>query len=399
MYERYRARCRSLLAFPSIESEHDALLEEMLNELFMDGEDLSMGNTLVAAVGFFLPYLSKRGGGRLPLTGQALRGWKVLCPPRSRLPLPWEVVALLVMELLDRGSKEIALCLLVTFELYLRPGEPHKLRVADLIRPLSEKTGRDQYAFVLNPIEVGVPSKTGEFDDALLLDLPRHQAVGPAVHEMLLERFGAALNEPLDRLSGIGALPLFSCSQLEVSLAVAQVDKELNLAKALGKLHMHRVRHSSASHDYLVQARSLVDIRRRGRWKSFASVRRYEKSGRVAELLQKLPADLRNHAVSCGDLLYEVVAAKLSPLKRPLLSVSSSTSTVAAKALAKRGRKRVAPSCSGTSASGMPTTFADETSRPSSSAGSALDASLVSTKRCRVKAGAAPEMSGLARRS
>ena len=61
----------------------------------------------------------------------------------------------------------------------------------------SEDTGREagktggqaayrQWTIALRPQEVGVASKTIEFDEALALDLPYHKGVGEALHRFLL---------------------------------------------------------------------------------------------------------------------------------------------------------------------------------------------------------------------
>ena len=48
------------------------------------------------------------------------------------------------------------------------------------------------------------------------------------------------------------------------------------------RLSPHCLRHGAASSDFATGARRLDELQRRGRWKAAASVRRYEKSGRLA---------------------------------------------------------------------------------------------------------------------
>ena len=57
----------------------------------------------------------------------------------------------------------------------------------------------------------------------------------------------------------------------------------------IGPLHPYRWRHGGASMDFWEKHRDLVSIQKRGRWRAMASVRRYEKGGRLAQLLSKLP--------------------------------------------------------------------------------------------------------------
>ena len=86
-------------------------------------------------------------------------------PPRSRLPIPWEVVCLLVMEALDNGQMGLALHMLLMFCLYLRPNEALKIRPQDVVAPvLRGGKGYRFWTVVIHPLELGVASKTLEFD-------------------------------------------------------------------------------------------------------------------------------------------------------------------------------------------------------------------------------------------
>ena len=69
------------------------------------------------------------------------------------------------------------------------------------------------------------------------------------------------------------------------------------LIQAVTALHLHGIaehpyclRHGGASHDRGTAFRSLAEVAKRGRWRSAASVRRYEKHGRLAAQLWKLSA-------------------------------------------------------------------------------------------------------------
>ena len=79
------------------------------------------------------------------------------------------------------GDQEMCLALLLMFEMYLRPGEITKLRAVDLVPPVKKSQVHKFFTVVVAPAEVGDPTKTGEFDNALHLDLPRHQLLGPAL--------------------------------------------------------------------------------------------------------------------------------------------------------------------------------------------------------------------------
>ena len=54
-------------------------------------------------------------------------------------------------------------------------------------------------------------------------------------------------------------------------------------------LDLYALRHGGASHDFLMQTRSLVEIKKRGRWGSDLSVKRYQKASRALAELKKVP--------------------------------------------------------------------------------------------------------------
>ena len=54
------------------------------------------------------------------------------------------------------------------------------------------------------------------------------------------------------------------------------------------RLCPHALRHGGASSDFALKHLTLSEVQRRGRWKCVASVRRYEKAGRLTRQLAKL---------------------------------------------------------------------------------------------------------------
>ena len=55
------------------------------------------------------------------------------------------------------------------------------------------------------------------------------------------------------------------------------------------KLVTYQARHGGATRDILLGRRSLEEVRMRGHWRTYSSLRRYEKSGRVQKVLQITP--------------------------------------------------------------------------------------------------------------
>jgi len=56
------------------------------------------------------------------------------------------------------------------------------------------------------------------------------------------------------------------------------------------------LRHGAASEDFHRGLRSLAEVQARGRWRTSASVRRYEKAGRLLAQVSRLSDDLKQQA-------------------------------------------------------------------------------------------------------
>ena len=226
-------------------------MSQMLEDMFDSGEDLSQGEYLVAAVQFKQPHL--RGTKQsLPLSRQSLAGWRKLDPPKSRRPLPWEVVCLMALEAFSQKKVEISLYLLLAFVAYLRPGEVSRLRVCDLVAPVGTvKT----WSLVLHPFEIGVPSKTAEFDETILFDIKPIQVLPPILHRRL--RLGI---RPKGEL-------MFSTIVDEVRKFMNSVSDRFGMGAAIGDPHPYRLRISGPSRDVLMKHRTLQEVQKRGRWK------------------------------------------------------------------------------------------------------------------------------------
>lgn len=148
------------------EAELDRALVQYLDVVYAAGEGLGIGNYVKASVLFHRPELKGRLG--LPKTQQALKGWRRLNPPKSRMPIPFEVVALMAVEAKKNNKVEIGLVLLLSYMLYLRQGEFAKIRVCDVVRPVPRGGPLYQHwGIVLHPQEEGIPSKTAQWDEAL----------------------------------------------------------------------------------------------------------------------------------------------------------------------------------------------------------------------------------------
>lgn len=257
----------------------DRRLTDYLEHLYLQGEDLSRANYITAAAIYQVPGL--KGLASLPMTQQSMKGWRRLCPPRSRMPIPYEVTCLLALTACQQGLFEVALAMLLIFALYLRPNEAFLLRNRDIVRPVKSKPKAfKHFAVVLHPMEEGIPSKTLQWDEMLSLDLEYQKFLGPALIQRLqLDK--KSLDEPA-----------FTISAEDVNNFMQEQWQELGL-NPLGQPHLYRLRHGGASHEAAHGLRELTAIQARGRWQTLKSVKNYEKGGRLQQLFGALSASTR----------------------------------------------------------------------------------------------------------
>ena len=88
---------------PMTAEELDRTPVRFFDVLYRRGKHVSHGERLLSAACFLHPRLGRQHGQWLCGSRQALRGWSRLTPKRSRLPLPWEIVCLIVNWLVTRG--------------------------------------------------------------------------------------------------------------------------------------------------------------------------------------------------------------------------------------------------------------------------------------------------------
>ena len=281
-YEKRLARFDDFCRTNGLACDTDARLEEALVEymdlLFAAEQPSHNGAKLLAAVGHRWPRLHHAGRLlKLPRVVKALQGWYRLVPPTTRAPVPWAAVAAIAMALIRRKQPLAALAVVLAADAYLRPGELLSLQ-ANHVVPGQHLTGGD-YRFtslVLRPEEEMVPTKTKGFNDSILLDSEARPYLGPLVARLARQKNFKAVR--LFPWSGAAFTAIFKSAADEVGLGA-------------WNLTPYILRHAGPSHDWLTKARSLDAIKRRGRWVSDMSVRRYEKSSRVMRRLAVLPRD------------------------------------------------------------------------------------------------------------
>ncbi|CAK0852610.1 unnamed protein product, partial [Prorocentrum cordatum] len=229
-------------------------------------EPSNSGAKLLAAIGHRDPRLHHAGRLlKLPRMARALQGWRRLVPPVTRAPAPWAAVAAIAVALVCMDQRRAALGVVLAADAYLRPGELLSLRTHH-VAPAQPHAGGDCCftSLALRPEEESVATKTKGFNDSILLDSPSRSHLGPLVERL-------AISPPPMQLLFPWSGPAYNATFKEAAPLVGLASWELT---------PYILRHSGPSHDWLTKTRTLEAIKRRGRWVSDLSMRRYEKCSR-----------------------------------------------------------------------------------------------------------------------
>ena len=275
--------------------EVDVALVKCFNHLFFAGVNPWRGETLLAAVLHQRPELGKLGGNSLPRTLRSLRGWRRLCPSRTRIPFGWDVWAGVAAEMVRRGLVRMAIAILIGVDAYLRPSELLSLRTSSLVPP-SPESG-DSWSLLLHPSSRGARSKVGESDETVLLNSRRLTFLQPALR-LLAE-------EGQDQ-------PLWHFDYPTLYRTLAEIGRKMNLI-----IVPYLMRHSGVSIDRAEQVRSTEECQKRGRWKHPSSMRRYEKTGRLGDSWRLLHSSLQTHCRQMTSRLPELVVGGGRPPQLP----------------------------------------------------------------------------------
>ena len=134
--------------------------------------------------------------------------------------------------------------------------------------------------------------------------------LGDAVSQQANRGWVATLVAALTRSkSPDDPLVVLSLAQWETCFALAV--RNLGLEKL--RITPHCLRHGAASTDFATGARRLDEIQRRGRWKAAASVRRYEKSGRLTGQVAMMTEEQRRRARGLACRVADLLGVQPSP--------------------------------------------------------------------------------------
>ena len=242
----------------------DTEVVRYFDEGYLEGRGSGGGSTLLAALHFEEARLVGRGCCLLPRAIRSLRGWQKLVPSQTQQPLPWKLCAAIAMSLLESKSVWAAAAWLLMVDCLLRPSECLRLRACQVLQPTSE-FGMMKATLFLNPTEFGQRSKVGELDESVIID-----------RKWLSESIAALARcrRPHEALFNLDLAQMRAC--------FVKAAHQCGIAQLRPVLYMGR--HSGASIAALETRMTLDMIKKRGRWRTDASVRRYEKSGLVQKV-------------------------------------------------------------------------------------------------------------------
>ena len=172
------------------------------------------------------------------------------------------------------GKRRMALAVALSFSCYLRPIEAMSLVGQSIVLAVpAAGAGYLVMGLVLHETCLGIPGKTGAFDDTVLVD---------DVWLWTPLRALRAASAPL------GSLWDFSPEDYR--------DAFVSVAMALGlgpfKPHPYQLRHGGASEDLASKRRTETEVMRRGRWTTTASLKRYAKETKLLHVVNQVPKDV-----------------------------------------------------------------------------------------------------------
>ena len=288
--ERYRNHVQALLGWLAenglqfahqVEAIADVQIASFMDFLFFEGEEPDRRQHTLNGVKHTWPSLKIMGPKALPLSRQALQGWRRLSPAKSRLPKPWIMIAAACSILITWGESLMSLLTVLAFHCYLRPGVAIDLIWEQLIPPVAGAGAQALWTLTLHPWEGGSASKTAGWDETLHLgDVAAWAWLGPVLSKAL--SFARRSNKLQGKIAS------FTLAQWTAKLRSA-----LDVIGCGELFVLYLLRHGGASEDLAENHRSIESVKKRGAWKSDASVARYGKSGRINEQLSRLCPRLR----------------------------------------------------------------------------------------------------------
>lgn len=256
---------RSLRLEDMTEDDVDRELNQYIGKLYFEGHNVAYARYAVCSVAWLL-CIPTRSAATFAQTKQALKGFQLLDPDRSRDPAPWEACLLISHYLGTKYGHDGlrgACASLLACDAYLRPGETLAVQRRHVVPPKSRRY--PHWAIIICPSTEAKMSTNIEQDDTIL--------IGVDVTE---RNFVCGILEALVERCASDDAPLLPITMAVYAKLVRDATSALGLTAL--KISPHTWRHGGASVDALSGERSIAAIQRRGRWKAPNSVARYEKA-------------------------------------------------------------------------------------------------------------------------
>ncbi len=277
----------------------DEALADWADLEFLSGEGFAVGEKLLQALERWALLHRASRIILVPRFRKVLRSWRKNAPRTSRLPCPEEYFWLAVGIAAYAGHVSMSLCLVAMFATYLRPTAMSLLYTDDLVSPDKEDQGH--HVLVLAPVERETSTKTGFFDETVILDGDLCPSLG-----RLLQLQADAQDAAAAARGHEGPVPLWDFKPRELFTVFRG-------ACELARLHdidtLYQLRHGGASRDLLLKRRTAGEIQERLHHATPNSSRIYNKPGRILQLVKKLDDSALQFAFHVRDTCDSCVRA------------------------------------------------------------------------------------------
>lgn len=249
-----------------------------------DGKCKSKAQNAISGIQLFAPRFKHK----LPMSQQAMAGWRRLHPAHKHPPLSWSHTIALACKLAVWGRWDMALATLLSFSALLRIGELASLRVSDVYDADAAENRLDRAAFSglrLRRAKTGT-NQFAELHDSSVMALLRGHLRG--------RKRGFIFDFTADTF------------RRHFKRAAAAIGLDPSVVP-------HSLRHGGATALYMLGV-PLETILVRGRWAATKSARHYVQQGRVLLMAQPNPTAVKA-AKALGTLLAPHILAVFSCLR------------------------------------------------------------------------------------
>ena len=280
------------------EGQLDAEIERYFEVLFSDGGQLFEARNVLWGLAFERDFFVSFP--RFPKSHRAMRGWSRASPEALGLPCPWTAAVVITHLLATEGVERFgdsalgsARAIMISFDSYFRPSTTLSITAEDILLP---RGGIKYLTLITHPAAEdfegassdlqraarGRPraraSKTGHFDNAVLMGDPPSRKAGQAFVTVLLRGWRA-------RTRPSSHICLVELPEYEKHMRWAT--HGLDIANM--RITPHSMKHGGASSDAAASLRMLPEIQCRGMRCDPRSVARYRRPGQLARQMAKLP--------------------------------------------------------------------------------------------------------------